>query len=395
MVPLLLSVFTVMLGVGIIAPLLPAYAESLGAGGVLLGLIFAVFSATRTLCTPLVGVLSDRMGRKGFMLSGLFAYCAVSLAYIKAYSVWSLFLVRALHGVAAALVIPVANAYVGDVAPRNREGSYAGYFLLSFMAGFATGPALGGWIHDHFGIGWCFSALGLLAMLSLGLTTAFVPDLGISRVRIDSSREYLRLITNRKVLILATFMLVSGIGRGSIMCFLPLLATKKLGISVSALGIIITVNLLLAAALQALFGALSDRWSRKWILVGGTLLTGVMFAAVPFTKGFLPLMVVNVLMGVGSAMAFPSSQAMALSLGRGMGMGALVSLVQVGTSSGFTIGPILMGVIYKFFGIDLVFLVCSAILLLAACYGGFWIRDEGPSGEASGNFIVESKERPW
>jgi MFS family permease len=321
-------------------------------------------------------------------------YCVVSLAYIKAYSILSLLLVRAVHGLAAALVIPVANAYVGDVAPAEREGSYSGYFLVCFMAGFATGPALGGWIHDHFGIVWCFFSLGLLAGVSFGLTTGFVPELGIHRARINSSREYLRLITNPKVIALFTFILVSAIGRGSIMCFLPLLAKDKLGISASGLGTIITVNLLLAAALQALFGPLADRWSRKRILVGGTLLTGVMFAAVPYTTGFLPLMAVNILMGVGSAMAFPSSQAMALSLGRGMGMGAMVSLIHVGTSSGFTLGPILVGVIYKFFGIDLVFWVCSGILLLAACYGSLYLRDEDSPNKIPSNFLVESKGKP-
>jgi MFS family permease len=117
--PVLLSVFTVMLGLGIIASLLPVYARTLGADGWMLGIIFSVFSLFRTLLTPVTGILSDRWGRKHFMLAGLAAYCLVSLAYIRADSIPLLILVRVLHGMAAALVIPAANAHVGDLAPRN------------------------------------------------------------------------------------------------------------------------------------------------------------------------------------------------------------------------------------------------------------------------------------
>jgi len=107
---LLLAVFTVMLGVGIIAPLLPGYARSLGANGIVLGLIFSIFSVFRTLFTPVTGILSDRWGRKHFMSAGMLAYFILSLAYVQAQSTPVLLLVRALHGLAAAFIVPVAHA---------------------------------------------------------------------------------------------------------------------------------------------------------------------------------------------------------------------------------------------------------------------------------------------
>ena len=64
---LFVSVFAVMLGLGIVAPLMPLYAENLGATGVWLGLIFAGFSLTRAIFTPIMGRLSDRRGRKRFI----------------------------------------------------------------------------------------------------------------------------------------------------------------------------------------------------------------------------------------------------------------------------------------------------------------------------------------
>ena len=66
------SVFAVMLGLGIVAPLMPLYAESLGATGLWLGLIFSGFSLTRAVFTPVMGRFSDRLGRKPFITAGLF-----------------------------------------------------------------------------------------------------------------------------------------------------------------------------------------------------------------------------------------------------------------------------------------------------------------------------------
>ena len=68
-----------MLGVGIIVPILPIYAENLGATGLWLGAIFAGFSLTRSISMPLIGHFSDRMGRKRFITLGLFIYTISSL----------------------------------------------------------------------------------------------------------------------------------------------------------------------------------------------------------------------------------------------------------------------------------------------------------------------------
>jgi len=64
---LALSVFSSMLGIGIIAPLLPLYAENMGATGIWVGIIFAGFSISRVIFLPVIGRLSDRSGRKLFI----------------------------------------------------------------------------------------------------------------------------------------------------------------------------------------------------------------------------------------------------------------------------------------------------------------------------------------
>ena len=81
---LALCIFSAMLGIGIIAPLLPLYAEHMGATGIWLGIIFGGFAASRAIVMPIVGRLSDRSGRKLFLTVGLLSYAIIIVLFISA-----------------------------------------------------------------------------------------------------------------------------------------------------------------------------------------------------------------------------------------------------------------------------------------------------------------------
>jgi len=119
---LFISIFSAMLGLGIIAPLLPAYAKGLGATGLWLGIIFAGFSFSRVVFMPIIGRISDKRGRKKFICSGLLLYSLISLLYPLAKGVYSLTVIRLIHGFASSLVVPIAMAYVGETVDKGKEG---------------------------------------------------------------------------------------------------------------------------------------------------------------------------------------------------------------------------------------------------------------------------------
>ncbi|VBB42264.1 membrane hypothetical protein [uncultured Desulfatiglans sp.] len=116
------SVFVTTMGAGLVAPLLPVYAHELGAEALEVGLIFGSFSLTRSLFVPYFGKWSDRRGRKPFIVIGLFGYFLVSLAFAAMEGVWSLIAIRLAQGFASAMVLPVAQAYVGIIRPEHEEG---------------------------------------------------------------------------------------------------------------------------------------------------------------------------------------------------------------------------------------------------------------------------------
>jgi len=134
-----MAVFVSMIGIGLIVPLLPIYAESLGARGIWLGVIFSGFSISRALFMPFVGKWSDQKGRKIFIALGLFLYTIISLGFIAARNAEELIVVRLLQGFAAAMVVPVAMAYIGELSPKEHEGYYMGIFNIALYAGFGFG----------------------------------------------------------------------------------------------------------------------------------------------------------------------------------------------------------------------------------------------------------------
>jgi MFS family permease len=172
---LFISLFSCMLGVGIIVPILPLYAETLGATGLWLGAIFAAFSLTRSISMPLIGRFSDRLGRKRFITTGLLIYTLSSLGYIYATSTVELIVIRVIQGFSSAMIIPIAMAFIADIAPLDKEGSYMGIFTIALFLGFGCGPILGGLTKDLISMEADFLIMGGLCLLALVLVLIYLP----------------------------------------------------------------------------------------------------------------------------------------------------------------------------------------------------------------------------
>ena len=150
-----------MLGLGIISPRLPSFAEELGASGLWIGVIFAGFAISRAVFMPVVGNISDKIGRKIFVVSGLLLLSVVSFLYLLADSEYVLTVVRLIHGIGAAMVIPIVMAYAGEFAEEGKEGASMGLVTMMFYLGIAAGPLLGGlcithWDSTQYSMAWAF-----------------------------------------------------------------------------------------------------------------------------------------------------------------------------------------------------------------------------------------------
>lgn len=354
-------VMVALVGLGVVGPLMPVYAESMGATGFWIGMIYSSFSVARAVFNQPVGMLSDRRGRKLFLMGGLALYATVSIFYIFARNIEELIIVRFFNGMGSALVIPVGMAYVGDLAPKGREGEYMGTFNIAIFTGFGIGPFLGGVVSDMYGYESVFYILGAMSFSAL-ILTGFLR----ARPRTEKRKDLAPMRTVVKdstVQALFLWRSVNALGRGFMISFLAIYGVLRLDLSLSQVGVILTIYLLLMAVLQGPFGRLADRISRVKMVIWGSTISMAALVLIPFTTGFWDLLLINIVNGLGNSMAMPAATAINTNVGRKLGMGNLMGLFNTAMSVGMIFGPLTAGVVYDVLDIDWVFWSGGMIML--------------------------------
>ena len=374
-ITLFIAIFVTAMGAGFVAPLLPNYAHELGAGGFQIGLIFGAFSLTRTIFVPYFGKRSDLTGRKPFITVGLFLYFLVSLFYAASTSVTALIILRLGHGFASAMVLPVAQAYVGEMIPPDREGRLMGLFNVSLFGGLSAGPVLGGLIKDWLSIQASFAGMGILSFLGFLLCLIMLPSERTAKaVSPESNKKragYKDLIRVPAIFSILVFRIAFTTCIGLIWAFLPLLAGARIGLSSSAIGLVVMVNVLIGGLLQTPMGYAADRFSKKSLTLFGGILTVFTMLTLDHATSFWQLMVINSVLGLAGGISLPAIMAIGVIEGRrSKAMGSVMGLLTLGHSIGMLLGPLLGGLLLDFFNFGAIFLSGTVIMALGTII--FW-----------------------
>jgi len=360
-------VFTAMLGMGIISPLMPLYAESMGASGLQLGLMYSAFALSRTVFMPIIGRLSDRRGRKIFIGLGLLAYTIISLSYAWASNMNALTSVRFLHGVASAMVIPIAHAYIGDLIPKGKEGTYMNLFSMSMFLGMGSGPFLGGFLADTFYMNAGFYAMAGFTALALILLLLLVPTVESSSARSKRtpSAPLRRIIRDNKVKAISLSLASRAFYRQGVSAFLPILAVSTMRMSIAGIGSVLSIFMLTGGFAQGLLGPLADRFNKKRLMIIGSITAPIFVFFIPNMPAggmLLAMLLPTALLG---AVARAAVMALNVELGnKYSGMGSVMGISRSVMSLGMVIGPLVFGYTMDHFGIDLVFQVGAIVGIL-------------------------------
>ena len=375
---LFISIFAAMMGLGIVSPIMPVFAEDLGASGIWLGIIFSGFSLSRGVFMPIVGNLSDKNGRKKYIVTGLLAYAVISLLYLVAYNVYALSMIRVVHGFASAMVIPIAMAYVGEISEEDKEGNTMGRFNIALFLGMGSGPIIGGILHDVFGLSSVFIAMSVLSFIAFLLTLFLLPDLKIAgqsdKDFSDRRHPFKKLLKDDIIKGLLIFRAIGAIGRGGIMAFLPIFAAK-IDITASQIGIIISVNLFLTALLQGYFGKLADRYSKILLIILGSGISAAALLFIPLiAHNFRSLLIIDMFMGIGGAISMPSASAITVIAGKRYGMGASMGVFNTAMSVGMILAPLLSGMVMDTLGLIYIFYVAGIVSVLGILIFIYYVR---------------------
>lgn len=364
---LFLVMFSGTAGMGMVSPLLPIFAEDMGASGIWLGLAFSGFAISQTPLMPVFGRLSDRHGRRQFLAAGLAVYVLVAFGMMLAPNFYVLVLMRFISGVGAALLFPIAAAYAGEISPEGEEGAFMGVFNIAFYTGWGIGPLIGGALSDAFGMDAAFGAQAVLATFALAVVLTRLPEpprraVGDDEVAL-TSRQMLGL---RPVQALVTFQGIWAFNNGIVLSFLAVYLKDNLGAAAAMVGAILSTRVVMNGLLQAPGGRLADRSSRTVLMAVGMALSGVATFAIPSLGSLALVWALFAFLGIAESLATPAANAIAVETGRSVGMGTLMGVSNTAFSIGMVIGAMAGGVTSDLFGVEEVFRVGGAVALAGA-----------------------------
>jgi DHA1 family multidrug resistance protein-like MFS transporter len=361
------TMFISMMGFGLLSPLLPIYAVELGADGIEIGLIASSFGILNCLFLPFIGRLSDRLGRKIFLCVGLFFLTWVALGFVWAKTPFDLILLRGLQGIATTMHFPVAQAYLGDLTPEGEEGRWMGYFNAVLFSGMGAGPLFGGVLNDLFGMPAVFVSTSVLTGISFAATLIILKEPAKKSPAEQPPLSLAVIIKHHLLRTLLLLRLTTGIGTASVITFLPILASEKLLLGTGLIGLILSSRTPVSV-LQSYTGRLSDRYDRKTFIIGGTLVSSLFMALIPFSQNFMMLLVLNIAVSLGVTFSMPAATAYIVEAGRVYGMAATMSAFMFTMSLGYGIGPLLLGGLVDLWGLNYVFYAGALISLAGLLY---------------------------
>jgi MFS transporter, DHA1 family, multidrug resistance protein len=373
--------FVVMLGYGIIIPILPFYIEGMGAGGTELGLLVASYAVMRLICGPIWGGLSDRVGRKPVLLVGILGYAVTMVWFGLADTLWMLFAARILSGVLSSATAPTTMAFIGDSTPAKERGGGMGLLGAAGGVGTIIGPVLGGFLAGESLATPFFLAAGL-SVLSLVLAAIFLPESLPAELR-ESKLEKQKLIDLKSwgraihspIGSLLTMTFISTCGLMIFANVFGLYALEKFDFGPDDVGVMMMVLGLVSAVAQGLLaGPVTKKWGDETVIKGGLLATALGFGLMLLANTYVTVLLATAFFALTVALQVPALTSLTsrrATIPQGIAMGLSNSFVSLGR----IVGPVLGGTILDV-NLNLPYL-CGAAVMLAGFVGSlFWIRTE-------------------
>ena len=349
-----LTVFIDLIGFGIVIPVLPLYAKEFGASETMNGWLVGIYSAMQFIAAPLLGTLSDRIGRRPVLLTSLIGTSAgfLMMGAAPSLTVWIggatlawLFAARIVDGISGGN-ISTAQAYIADVTSPEERTKAMGMIGAAFGLGFVFGPAIGG-VLTHISIGAPFYFAGALAALNAVLVYVRLPE-SLShehRATLQESApltEVLHHGSRLPVLLGAYFFAITGF---SIMTAnFALFTSTRFGYDAKHNGYIFGFIGLIGALVQGGFlRRILKNGNEKSIAVAGGIFLVAGMVLLPLSEGLGTLLLFTASIGIGNSFITPTLNGLASRGAERSWQGRVIGLMQAAGSLGRWVGPFLGG----------------------------------------------------
>jgi len=375
----MLVVFTTILidfiGFTVLIPVLPLFAERLGASGFQVALILTVYALAQLLFLPVWGWVSDRIGRRPVILVSLFGTVCSFVALAFADSISMIYVARALAGFFAAS-IGTAQAVVTDVTSPSERASGMGIIGAAFGAGMIVGPILGG-LTAELSEKAPFYAVALLAAANLAVAWVRLPEsrppamrkpgwLELRRSLVPTPLRLVMLVHDRRIALYLYLFFHIFSAFAVLEALITLFAGKRFGGSALDVGLLFMwIGLVLFITQGVLLRRIVDRAGEARLVAFGLVAMGTGLAALAFAPSFAWFYPIGSLIAFGNGITFPSFTSLYSKACASDNAGELLGQSQAMATTGRIVGPMLGGWIMDSFSLEAPFLIAGAMMIAA------------------------------
>ncbi|GGJ00704.1 MFS transporter [Paenibacillus hunanensis] len=351
---LMINMFIVMVGVGLITPILPQLIIEFGASGQAIGLLVAAYGITQFLLSPITGRQSDHYGRKIFIVTGMIVFAIAKLIFAVGDVLWMLYVSRLLEGVAAALIVPPMMAYVADITTTEKRARGNSLLSAAMSAGFIIGPGLGGLLAEYGTRIPLWVAAGA-AMISVMFSIVCLPE-SLSRSHRQVARagrtlqpslfkQYAKSLQS-KYAPLFILVLVMTFGLANFESVLGLYVTKRFQFSPQYIAIILTTGAVIGVMMQMFLVARTiKQFGEQKTIKACLLITSLAYIVLLLATHFWSILLLTSAIFFATAMLRPALNTQ-LSKMAGDEQGYVAGMNNAYMSMGNIIGPLLAGSLF-------------------------------------------------
>jgi len=349
---LFLTVFIDLIGFGIVIPILPLYAEQFHASPIAIGWLTGIYSGMQIIFTPILGKLSDRLGRRPVLFVSIVG-TAIGFALMGlAHSMTLLFAGRIIAGITGGN-IAIPQAYIADVTTPEKRSRAMGMIGAAFGLGFTFGPLIGG-VMSRISYGAPFFFSAGLAVINAALIYLLLPEsLSHEQRAHPQERTAIAEVFRHQrgamfgVVLATYFFLVVGF---SIMTTLFALFTeKRFGYDAQANGYMFGFVGIVSVIVQGgLIGRLIKIFGEVALARTGMVLTTISLALLPLCNGLASLLLVSAGLSAGTGFASPPLSGLASQMVESNWQGRALGLLQSAGSMARLLGPLLGGCLLTF-----------------------------------------------
>jgi len=378
---LFFTLVVVMLGFGIVIPILPFYIDSFGASGSALGLLMSSFAAMQFIFAPLWGSLSDQYGRRPILIIGVLGNGLAHLLFGLSTQLWMLFAARIMAGILSSATMPTAMAYIGDSTSEEERGGGMGILSAAIGVGVIFGPGLGGWLASGslslpFFLAAALSTFALFPIL-IALPESLPPEKRTDRkagVRgLQFAELWKALFGPLGFLLLLAFILSFGLT--SFEGVFGLYTLKLYGYGPERVGTIIVIIGIITAIIQGvLTGPLSKRWGETNIIRLSLIISAVGFVVMLQAETFQGVLLTVSFFIIGNSLLRPAISSL-ISKGASSGQGKAMGLNNSFMSLGRIFGPMLAGFLFDIKP-SYPYLNGALVMLIGFIACQIWLKDK-------------------